>query len=180
MDNQKPLRLTLFSVLGINRAMPYTIEHNYEKCDGCLSCISACAETHEGVANCQILKVGKVFAYFSCIQCKRPQCAEVCPTGAIRRENGVVVVINDLCVGCVNCVYACPWGVPKFNPHTGKINKCDLCKDRVARGEKPYCVLACPNEALAVKEVKPPAKKTVKEKTAPKKEVKGGGAGASQ
>ena len=159
--------------------MPYTIEYKQEKCDGCLSCVSACAESHEGVANCQILKVGKAFAYFSCMQCKRPQCAEVCPTGALRRENEIVVLITDLCVGCVNCVYACPWGVPKFNPHTGKINKCDFCKDRVAAGEKPYCVSACPNEALAVKEVKPPAKKTVKKKTAPKKEPKDGGAGAS-
>ncbi len=144
--------------------MPYTVAHDSEKCDGCLSCVSACADTHDGVANCRILQTGKAFVYFSCMQCKKPQCAAVCPTGAMRREKDVVFVVEELCVGCVNCVYACPWGVPEFNPNTGKINKCDLCKDRVSAGEKPHCVAACPNEALAVKEVKPPAKKVVAKK----------------
>ncbi|RUM87383.1 MAG: 4Fe-4S ferredoxin [Thermodesulfatator sp.] len=139
--------------------MPYTVVHNAEKCDGCLTCVKACAEIHEGLANCQILKCGDKFVYFSCMQCKRPQCAEACPTGAMRRENEIVVLVRDLCVGCLNCVYACPWGVPRFNPQTGRVGKCDLCHERVAEGKKPACVEACPNEALAVKEVKPPAKK---------------------
>ena len=154
--------------------MPYTVVHNSEKCDGCLSCISACAEAHNGVANCHILKAGKASVYFSCMQCKRPQCAAVCPTGAMRRENEVVFVVEDLCVGCVNCVYACPWGVPQFNPYTGRVNKCDLCKDRVAAGEKPYCVAACPNEALSVKEIKAPPKKAPAKKAASKSSKEGG------
>ncbi len=164
--------------------MPYVVEHNSEKCDGCLSCVSACADSHQGVANCEILKVGKAFVYFSCMQCKRPQCAEVCPTGAMHRDGDVVALEHSLCVGCVNCIYACPWGVPRFNPHTGLVNKCDLCKDRIARGEKPHCVSACPKEALILKEVKPAPKKTAKKavskKTSSSKEAQGGGAGAGQ
>ncbi|MBX6423095.1 4Fe-4S dicluster domain-containing protein [Thermosulfurimonas sp. F29] len=148
--------------------MPYTVAHDSEKCDGCLSCVSACAEAHEGVANCWVVKVGDKFAYFSCMQCKKPQCEAACPTGAIRREDGVVLLVREICVGCVNCVYACPWGFPQFNPATGKVNKCDLCKERVAAGEKPHCVAACPNQALAVKEVKPPAKKPAKKPAAKK------------
>ncbi len=147
--------------------MPYVVEHKHEVCDGCLSCVTACAEAHHGVSNCVILKAAKAFVYFSCMQCKRPQCAEACPTGAMRREADVVILEEERCVGCVNCVTACPWGAPKFNPHTGLVNKCDLCVDRIKKGEKPFCVSACPKEALVLKEVKPPPKK--------KKEVKAGG-----
>ena len=148
--------------------MPYVVSHNPEKCDGCFNCIKACALAHFGLANCQIFKVGEKFAYFACMQCKRPQCAEVCPTGAIRREEEIVILIPGLCVGCLNCVYACPWGVPKFNPRTGRVNKCDLCKDRVSQGQKPFCVEACPRQALILKEVKTPPKKIASKKEKPK------------
>lgn len=153
--------------------MAYVVEHDPSKCDGCLSCVKACSEAHqlpEGVANCQIFvlevkkgeEVQKAYAYFSCMQCRRPQCAEACPTGAMRREKDVVMLEAALCVGCMNCVYACPWGAPVFNPNTGKVSKCDLCIDRILAGQKPYCVEACPNEALVLKEKKAPAKKAVK------------------
>jgi Fe-S-cluster-containing dehydrogenase component len=49
---------------------------------------------------------------------------------------------------------ACPWGVPRFNFYVGTIGKCDLCWERVAKGEKPFCVSACPNAALEIKETK--------------------------
>jgi len=167
--------------------MAYVVEHDSSKCDGCLSCVKACSKAHrfpEGVANCQIfvLEVKKgedterTFAYFSCMQCRRPQCAEACPTGAMRPEKNVVILEESLCVGCVNCVYACPWGAPVFNPHTGKVSKCDLCIERIAAGKKPYCVEACPRGALVVKEKKAPAKKAIKKPakaaSSGKKEVK--------
>ncbi len=163
--------------------MAYTIEHDPSKCDGCLSCVKACSEAHnlpEGVANCQIFvlevtkgeEVQKTYAYFSCMHCRRPQCAEACPTGAMRREGDVVILVQELCVGCMNCVYACPWGAPVFNPNTGKVSKCDLCIERVKAGKKPYCVEACPNGALTVKEKKAPAKKAAAKKAAAKKPVK--------
>ncbi len=153
--------------------MAYVVEHDPSKCDGCRSCVKACSEAHnlpEGIANCQIfiLKVKKgeevqeTYAYFSCMHCKRPQCAEACPTGAMRREKDVVLLEERLCVGCMNCIYACPWGAPVFNPNTGKVSKCDLCIDRILAGKKPYCVEACPNGALVLKEKKAPAKKAVK------------------
>ncbi len=164
--------------------MPYVVEHDPSKCDGCLSCVKACGEAHnlpEGVANCQIFvlevkkgdEVQKTYAYFSCMHCRRPQCAEACPTGAMRREKDVVLLEEALCVGCMNCVYACPWGAPVFNPNTGKVSKCDLCIDRILAGKKPYCVEACPNGALVLKEKKAPAKKKIAKKpvkkAAPKK-----------
>ena len=160
--------------------MAYTIVHDSSKCDGCRSCIDACGRAHNlppGKANCRILEVKEVkegevvkkFVYFSCMQCRKPQCAEACPTGAMRREGDVVILKDELCVGCLNCIFACPWGVPIFNENTGKVSKCDLCVDRVKAGQKPYCVEACPNGALEVKEKKAPAKKAAAKKAAAKK-----------
>jgi len=160
--------------------MAYVVEHDSSKCDGCLSCVDACSKAHHlppGVANCRILEVKEVkngevhkrYAYFACMQCRKPQCAEACPTGAMRRDGDVVRLLDELCVGCLNCVFACPWGVPVFNENTGKVSKCDLCIDRVKAGKEPYCVEACPNGALRVKEKKTPVKKVAARKATPKK-----------
>ncbi|AEH45484.1 4Fe-4S ferredoxin iron-sulfur binding domain-containing protein [Thermodesulfatator indicus DSM 15286] len=151
----------------------YTIEHDPSKCDGCQKCVEACQKGHnlpKGVSNCRILKlrvvkdgeVKDMYAYFSCMQCKKPKCADACPTGAMYRENDIVFINRQLCVGCLNCIFACPWGVPVFDEVNGLVTKCDLCYDRVKAGKKPYCVEACPNEALVVKEKKAPAKKAAK------------------
>jgi Fe-S-cluster-containing dehydrogenase component len=134
--------------------MPYTIVHHVEKCTGCEECVKACAEGHAGLSNCRILKVGNKFAYFTCLQCKKPQCAAACPVGALVRKGEVVAFYQEECVGCKNCMEACPWGVPRFNFYVGTIGKCDLCWERVAKGEKPFCVSACPNAALELKETK--------------------------
>ncbi len=153
--------------------MPYTVEHDPKKCDGCLSCVEACGKAHQfppGVANCRIMKFEVVeegekrerFAYVVCMQCRKAKCEEVCPTAAIRHEGDVVIMDVERCVGCLNCIFACPWGIPIFNEAIGKVLKCDLCVERVKRGEKPYCVEACPNQALQVKEVKVGMKKPKK------------------
>lgn len=134
--------------------MNYTIVHIVENCTGCEECVKACGENHQGLSNCRIFKVGSKFAYFSCLQCKKPQCAAACPVFALAKKGEIVAFYQNLCVGCKNCMEACPWGVPRFNFNTGTIGKCDLCFQRVERGELPYCVSACPNKALEIKELK--------------------------
>ena len=52
------------------------------------------------------------------------------------------------CIGCKNCVYACPFGVPKFDTEARLMKKCNLCFDRTAQGLKPWCAQACPTQAI--------------------------------
>jgi Fe-S-cluster-containing dehydrogenase component len=61
-------------------------------------------------------------------------------------------VDEEKCIGCKQCIYACPWGVPQWNPKTLKAVKCDLCKDRIDNGLKPACVAKCITGCLHLEE----------------------------
>jgi Fe-S-cluster-containing dehydrogenase component len=52
------------------------------------------------------------------------------------------------CIACRNCVYACPFGVPKMDLEARLMKKCNLCYDRSSQGLKPWCAQACPTQAL--------------------------------
>ena len=80
---------------------------------------------------------------------RRPACIAACPTGAItkRAEDGIVVVDASVCNGCRECADACPYGAPQFGAD-GKMQKCNLCLDRLQAGKEPACVATCPGEAL--------------------------------
>ena len=76
---------------------------------------------------------------------------EVCPEDAItkRETDGIVLVDQDLCIGCQMCKDACPYGAPQFeDDEDSDMQKCDLCLDRWPEGKKPICVDACPTRAL--------------------------------
>src|SRR6185295_12836904 len=44
----------------------------------------------------------------------------------------------------------CPYEVPKYSSRRGIVRKCDMCSSRLAVGEAPACVQACPNEAIRI------------------------------
>lgn len=90
--------------------------------------------------------------FLPCLQCRQPWCVDACPVGAMvrREDDGLVVVNQELCVGCKACAAACPWGVPQFNQATGRMDKCDLCRDRTEQGLAPACVAGCSTGALAL------------------------------
>ena len=69
--------------------------------------------------------------------------------GAIHKDSlGFVVVDRDVCDGCQMCMVACPYHAPRFDEETGRVAKCDGCRDRVKNGLGPICVEACPQRAL--------------------------------
>jgi Fe-S-cluster-containing dehydrogenase component len=84
------------------------------------------------------------------MHCTDATCAEVCPADAIKiREDGIVQSsLKPRCIGCSNCVLACPFGVPKYVAEFDQMMKCDMCYDRSSIGLVPMCASVCPSEAL--------------------------------
>jgi Fe-S-cluster-containing dehydrogenase component len=87
-----------------------------------------------------------------CMHCEDPvaPCAQVCPADAILiTADGVVQEADPTrCIGCANCVNACPFGVPKIDLEAKLQMKCNLCYDRTSYGLAPMCATVCPTGAL--------------------------------
>ena len=85
-----------------------------------------------------------------CMHCDDPACAAVCPADAIKKTpDGVVQSsLKPRCIGGSNCVFACPFGVPKYDVAINQMIKCDMCYDRTSVGKKPMCATVCPSQAL--------------------------------
>ncbi len=72
-----------------------------------------------------------------------------------KRPDGLVLIDSELCIGCGKCIDACPYGVRSFDPFVkaGKkpekqaVDKCDMCKERIANGIDPSCVNTCQGRA---------------------------------
>jgi len=96
----------------------------------------------------------RIFVTMTCFHCEHPACKEACPVGAITidPDDGVVLIDNDLCIGCKRCNWACPYGAPQFNEVTQKTEKCTFCKHRVGDEANPdhipACVATCLGKAL--------------------------------
>ncbi|MGE5595979.1 MAG: 4Fe-4S dicluster domain-containing protein [Hyphomicrobiales bacterium] len=128
------------------------------RCIGCRACEAACREcdTHKGESMIMVDFVDRGFSVATqptvCMHCEDPvaPCAQVCPAQAILiSPEGVVQQAEpSRCIGCKNCVYACPFGVPKFDAQARLMKKCNLCYDRTVQGLKPWCAQACPTQAL--------------------------------
>ncbi len=130
-------------------------------CFDCKACEVACKQENNVAHGVHWIKVvtkgprmvgDSLVAEFmptTCWHCAKPPCMEVCPTGAIKRcEDGIVVVDHDLCIGCKICIPGCPFGVIEMNPQTGIAEKCDLCRHRIEKGLRPACVQHCQTGAI--------------------------------
>jgi len=92
-----------------------------------------------------------LFRKDGCMHCTDAACVKVCPSGALyHTEFGTVGLNSSLCIGCKECVVACPFGVPKYNSEMDKVLKCDLCYNRLKGDELPACVKSCPTGALTI------------------------------
>lgn len=139
------------------------------RCTGCYTCAVACKDWHDidvGPVNwmrIHTIEKGKFpdlfVAYLAspCYQCVNPPCILACPSDAItkRESDGIVVVDREKCLGnreCRTlCLNACPWEAPQFGPEeNARMQKCDLCLERLEQGQQSICVEACPMYALDV------------------------------
>jgi len=85
----------------------------------------------------------------SCKHCVQAGCMNVCPTHAITSTDlGNVVVQQDICNGCRDCIGACPFGVISYNNETGVAAKCTLCDDRIHAGLETACAKVCPTGSI--------------------------------
>ena len=129
---------------------------DYSRCIGCRSCVQACEEcdTHRGVSMIHLETVERADSIQTtpqvCMHCVNPVCARVCPADAIKQTpDGVTQSsLKPRCIGCSNCVLACPFGVPKKMEETQIMMKCNMCYDRTSAGKRPMCATVCPSGAL--------------------------------
>lgn len=147
------------------------------KCKNARKCISACQKMHHLPEEKEWLQVKLMMdspdaaPYWfpkTCFHCDNPPCVKVCPVDAtFKRQDGLVLIDSERCIGCKFCMAACPYSTRVFNwaepdlpeeiegltysPETsvpskvGTVEKCDFCPDMVREGLLPDCVTACPN-----------------------------------
>lgn len=126
------------------------------RCIGCNACVEACSEceTHAGFSMIHLETIQRGDTVQTtpvvCMHCDDPACAAVCPADAIKRtpDGAVQTSLKPRCIGCSNCVFACPFGVPKYHAGYDQMMKCDLCYDRTSVGKKPMCATVCPSQAI--------------------------------
>jgi len=85
-----------------------------------------------------------------CKHCENAPCIKICPVKAISRVDkySPVLIDDEVCTGCKKCIPVCPFGAIKMDEKRKKVVKCDFCIERLKKGEKPACVVACPTHAL--------------------------------
>ncbi|MBE2214868.1 MAG: dimethyl sulfoxide reductase anchor subunit [Opitutaceae bacterium] len=144
----------------------YAFEVDLDACSGCKACVAGChslngldeEETWREVG----LVLGGDAAYpfqqtitSACHHCEDPGCMNGCPVLAYEKDpvTGIVRHLDDQCIGCSYCILKCPYDVPKFSKRLGIVRKCDMCHGRLAAGEAPACVQACPTHAIKITKV---------------------------
>ena len=112
------------SDLTLNHTPRYAFVIDPERCIDCRACMVACrAEWETPLSQTRIWvrdggvkgmfpNLAQQFVPFQCQHCEVPVCVDACPTGAtFQREDGLVVIDTDACIGCGLCVDACPYSV---------------------------------------------------------------------
>lgn len=141
----------------------YAFEVDLDKCSGCKACVTAChslngLDEEETWRDVGLLHGGTYLQPIqqtittACHHCVDPGCLNGCPVLAYEKDpvTGIVRHLDDQCIGCQYCVLKCPYDVPKYSERLGIVRKCDMCSNRLASGEAPACVQACPSEAIRI------------------------------
>lgn len=167
----------------------YAMAIDLRRCVGCQTCTTACKSanaTPPGVQWRRVLDfetgefpdVRRTFVPVACMHCANPPCMHVCPTTATRQTaEGLVTIDYDICIGCANCVMACPYDARSIEPkqtfaygtamtselaradegRLGVATKCTFCKERLDKAEAtgltpgidPEVTPACVNSCIS-------------------------------
>lgn len=136
-----------------------------ERCIGCEACSVACMLENNSCAPLIRVKTENVdqqdtpegqfpdlkmsFLPLLCNHCSHPPCVDICPLGALaKREDGPVILDEEVCDGCEACIEACPFDSILYNQEKEKAEKCNLCVHRIDRGLEPFCVICCEGQAM--------------------------------
>jgi Fe-S-cluster-containing dehydrogenase component/DMSO reductase anchor subunit len=141
----------------------YAFAVDLDACTGCKACVAGCHSLNGLDADEMWRSVGSLHGgttvqpyqqtiTTACHHCVEPGCLEGCPVMAYEKDEdtGIVRHLDDQCIGCQYCVLKCPYDVPKYSKRLGIVRKCDMCIDRLAVGEAPACVQACPTQAIRI------------------------------
>lgn len=130
-----------------------------QKCTGCGACSVACmdqndidtlaGETAYRRADMTECSGEWEIRACGCLHCRNAACMEVCPAGCFSPDDatGIVILDNDLCIGCGRCAGVCEHHALHRN-REGKMEKCNGCNERVKAGLLPACVKVCQYGAL--------------------------------
>ncbi|MCC9608161.1 dimethyl sulfoxide reductase anchor subunit [Blastopirellula sp. JC732] len=140
----------------------YAFEVDLDACSGCKACVVACHNRNglepeetwrsvgllQGEGECATVQ----HVTTACHHCADPGCLRGCPVRAYEKDpvTGIVVHLDDQCIGCKYCTMMCPYDVPQYSEAKGIVRKCDMCRQRLDVGEAPACVQACPNQAIRI------------------------------
>ncbi|GBD10309.1 Formate dehydrogenase, nitrate-inducible, iron-sulfur subunit [Candidatus Thermoflexus japonica] len=127
------------------------------RCLGCQACVIACKAGRELLPGERWIEIREVvvgrfpdlrgaFVPRRCFHCAEAACVQVCPTGALYKQDGFTMVDFNRCSGCGYCVEVCPFNVPRIVD--GRVSKCATCLDLMEAGQEPWCVQTCPAGAL--------------------------------
>lgn len=144
------------------------------KCVGCQACTVSCAIENQAPPNQFRTTVKQYQVSLSvndssppevkafmlprlCNHCADAPCVAVCPVKATyQRDDGIVMVDNERCVGCAYCVQACPYDARFINKRTLTADKCTFCAHRLEAGLLPACVETCVGGARVIGDLNDP------------------------
>ena len=121
-------------------------------CMGCHACEVACKQEHGlgvGPRLVRVMENAPDFVPVYCHHCARAPCQKSCPVAAIsKNELGIVLIDEALCIGCRECLEACPFGAMQFDDEGEVAVKCDFCFERLQNNQRPACAQACATQCI--------------------------------